>query len=257
MEDLFDKHENERLQKEALEELYNSTELTVFEMFRNFPVFTPRFNIARFLLHYELFKKIVDLPGSIIDIGVFEGSSLFTFAKLAEIFCPTDVRKVVYGFDTFEGFPSLAEEEDSLNNPQPEKRIGGWKCHSTTRGDINLAQKALNADKHIRHLNRIQVIEGDIKYTVPNFSKEKGYGLKIALLHIDCDIYEPAKIALEYLVPHMVKNGIIILDDYALDTFGGETRAVDEYFQNKFNCLPEIKKVPWHSAPSGYIIVDW
>ena len=107
MTDMSARHEPERLQREALEQLFAETKLSTFEMFRNFPVFTPRYNLARFLVHYELFKKVSSIPGVIVDLGVFRGSSTFTWAKLCEIFCPTDVKKVIYGFDTFSGFPSI------------------------------------------------------------------------------------------------------------------------------------------------------
>jgi hypothetical protein len=92
MSDLSLRHEPERLQREKLEELFGSVDMSIFEMFRSFPVFTPRYNIARFLAHYEIFKKVTELPGVIVDLGVFRGASTFTWAKLCEIFCPTDVR---------------------------------------------------------------------------------------------------------------------------------------------------------------------
>lgn len=82
MSDMSTRHEPERLQREILEKLFAETELSTFEMFRNFPVFTPRYNIARFLEHYEIFKKIIEVPGVIIDLGVFRGGSTFTWAKL-------------------------------------------------------------------------------------------------------------------------------------------------------------------------------
>ena len=47
------------------------------------------------------------------------------------------------------------------------------------------------------------------------------------------------------------------LDEYAVDTFGGESKAVDEYFTKRFGRRPAIRKFTWHSNPSGYIIVDW
>ena len=49
----------------SIEELFEKTQMTTFEMFRNFPVFTPRYNLARFLTHYELFRKVSDLSGVI------------------------------------------------------------------------------------------------------------------------------------------------------------------------------------------------
>ncbi len=233
MYDMSLKHEPERLQREALEKLYETSELSVFEMFRNFPVFTPRYNIARFLSHYELFKKVVELPGVIIDLGVYCGASTFTWAKLCEIFCPTDARKVVYGFDTFEGFPALSKE-DGLEDIEQDVKAGGYCGGVSAERDLCLAQQAMNHDRHLRHLNRIEFIKGNVIDTIPQFVASKGNGLKIALLNLDLDLYEPTKVALEYLTPHMVEGGVIILDEYAVDTFGGESKAVDEYFQKKF-----------------------
>ena len=54
---------------------------------------------------------------------------------------------------------------------------------------------------------------GDINNTVPNFVN-KFKEIRIALLHIDVDLYEPTKTCLEKFYPHVVKGGIISLDDY-------------------------------------------
>lgn len=256
MSDMSTRHEPERRQKEDLERLYEVTGLSEFEKFRNFPVFTPRFNLARFLTHYELFKKVVDLPGVIVDLGVFRGASTFTWAKLCEIFCSTDVRKVVYGFDTFEGFPSLSNEDGPEDTLQ-DVRAGGYFGGTTVERDLSLAQAAMNHDRHLKHINRIDFIKGDVSETIPAFVEAKGNGLRIALLNLDVDLYEPTKVALEHFVPLMVRGGIIILDEYAVDTFGGESKAVDEYFVRTFGKRPVIKKFTWHSNPSGYIEVDW
>ena len=195
MADISLHHENERRQRETLEKLFQQTALSSFEMFRNFAVFTPRYNLARFLVHYELFKKIYELPGVIIDLGVFQGASTFTWAKLCEIFCPTDVRKVVYGFDTFKGFPSVSKA-DAGTSVKDDRKIGGFKPAPSIEKDLHLAQEALNNDKHIRHLNRIEFIKGDAAKTIPKFVKAKGDGLKVSLLNIDFDLYAPTKVAL-------------------------------------------------------------
>jgi hypothetical protein len=256
MSDMANRHEPERLQRELLEKAFDSSDLTTFEMFRNFPVFTPRYNIARFLAHYELFKKIVNVPGVVIDLGVFRGASTFTWAKLCEIFCPTDIRKTIYGFDTFSGFPEITAEDGPEDVVQDVVK-GGYCGGASIENDLALAQEAMNQDRHLRHKERIEFIKGDVAQTIPQFVKTKGHGLRIALLNLDLDLYEPTKTALEYFVPLMSPGGIIILDEYAVDTFGGETKAVDEYFMQQFGKRPLIKKFPWHSNPSGYIEVDW
>jgi len=255
MADIADRHKPERQQKEKLEELFERTELTQFEMFRNFPVYTPRYNIARFISHYEIFKKVVELPGVIIDLGIYRGASLFTWAKLCEIFCPTDVRKVVYGFDTFEGFVKISEN-DGPENVVQDVRPGGYFGGISIEQDLALARDAMNCDRHIGHLERIELIKGDVIKTIPDFVEKKGTGLRIVLLNLDLDLYEPTKCALEHFVPLMVPGGIIICDEYAVDTFGGETKAVDEYFISRFGHRPKLQKFSWHSNPSAFIKVD-
>ena len=256
MSDMSSRHQPERLQREILEKLFNATDLSVFEMFRNFPVFTPRFNLARFLAHYEIFKKIVCVPGVIVDLGVFRGASAFTWAKLCEIFCPTDAKKTVYGFDTFAGFPSLSPEDGPINELQ-DVRVGGYFGGQTVERDLLWAREAMDQDRHLKHVPRIQFIKGDVCETVPAFVKEKGNGLRVALLNLDLDLYEPTKVTLEHFVPLMTTGGIIIVDEYAVDTFGGESKAVDEYFQKIRDRRPDIRKFAWHSNPSGYIEVAW
>jgi hypothetical protein len=256
MSDMSYRHEPEKMQRELLEQLYASTELTTFELFRNFPAFTPRFNLARFLAHYELFKRISDVPGVIIDLGVFQGASTFTWAKLCEIFCPTDIRKTVFGFDTFEGFSQISVEDGS-ENPMQDVVPGGYFGGNSVEADLALAQDAMNQDRHLRHKNRIEFIKGDVCQTIPQFVADKGNGLCIALLNLDLDLYEPTRVALECFGPKMARGGIIIVDEYAVDTFGGETRAVDEYFKTRFGKKPRVVKFPWHSNPTGFIEVDW
>lgn len=256
MSDMAERHEPEHKQREALETLYENTELSAFEMFRNFPVFTPRFNLARFLAHYEIFKRIIEVPGVVVDLGVFRGGSAFTWAKLCEIFCPTDIRKVVIGFDTFSGFTKISAE-DGPENPIQDVVPGGYFGGNSVEADLALAQEAMNHDRHLRHKDRIQFVKGDVCETIPRFVADQGDGLRVALLNLDLDLYEPTRVALEHFVPRMARGGVIVVDEYAVDTFGGETKAVDEYFVKHFGKRPRVIKFPWHSNPTGFIEVDW
>jgi hypothetical protein len=93
-----------------------------------------------------------------------------------------------------------------------------------------------------------RLIEGDILETLPEFV-EQNPQLKISLLHIDVDVYEPTKIILETLWDKVVKGGIVMLDDYG--TVEGETKAVDEFIA-KFDNL-YMQKPPYNYIPC-YII---
>ena len=72
------------------------------------------------------------------------------------------------------------------------------------------------------------------------------------LVHFDCDLYAPTKIALEVLWPRLSRGGVMLFDEYSIHEWPGETKAVDEYFSDK----PEVqlKTFSWTNVPAAYII---
>ena len=74
----------------------------------NFPKYVRRQNLTRFLALYEIFKRVLSVKGSIVECGVHDGFGLMTWAKLSAILEPVNLTRRIYGFDTFEGFPSVS-----------------------------------------------------------------------------------------------------------------------------------------------------
>ena len=60
--------------------------------FKNFPKYVRRQDISRFLVRYELFKKILEKKGSIVECGVHEGAGLFSFAQMSAILEPYNLQ---------------------------------------------------------------------------------------------------------------------------------------------------------------------
>lgn len=204
----------------------------------------PSIRIKKLLVHYELFKMAVDLPGDIVECGVFKGASLSRFAKFRDIFQGGSLKKVV-GFDVFGEFP-LPEgkyvEDDAVSR---RKFIDDAGAHSIT--EDNLMQFLENSGVS----ENIDLIKGDISKTIPEFLKENP-GFKVALLNIDLDLYKPTFDCLRYFYGRVSEGGIIILDDY--NGFPGATKAIDEFFKDKKPRV-EIKTFRWASSPA-YIIVN-
>jgi hypothetical protein len=70
--------------------------------------------LSKLFARYEIFKMVLNLPGDIVDCGVYRGASLFSCENLIKIFAPHS-QKVVIGFDTFSGFSSnlhIMEDRD-------------------------------------------------------------------------------------------------------------------------------------------------
>ena len=51
--------------------------------------------IAKILAHYELYKSIINLPGQIVECGVFKGISLIRYAAFREVLENPYSRKII------------------------------------------------------------------------------------------------------------------------------------------------------------------
>ena len=193
--------------------------------------------IGKLVSRFELFNKIKAIPGEIIECGVFKGSSLSQFVKLRALYGHSSSKKII-AFDTFGKFPEKCSSDDKKYLKNFTIEAGN---QSIEKNKLLKIFKELGVDKNL------ELIKGNILKTLPQFIKSNKH-IKISLLHIDVDTYEPTKICLDILYPHVVKNGVVILDDYG--AFPGANRAIDEFFSNKPNV---IKTLPYSSYIS-YVI---
>ena len=193
--------------------------------------------ISKILAHYELFKMVQDVPGAIVECGVFKGPSLARFAAFRDLFGNSFSKKII-AFDTFGPFP------DTDFAPDKEKRERFVKA----AGDQSISEdQMMEVLKHKGCDRFVDLVAGDICTTVPQYVKDHPE-LKVSLLNLDTDIYEPAVVILEHLYPKIETGGVLILDDYG--EFPGETKAVDDYFKGKHL---EIRKFSFCMTPC-YIV---
>mgnify|MGYP001171287665 CR=1 FL=1 len=192
--------------------------------------------IGKFINHLEIYNKILELPGDILEFGVYKGTSLVRLLSFRNLLENENSRKV-FGFDIFGKFPNSLELKSDRQFVQRFEEAGGF----------GISKKELEFHLHNKGLRNFELIEGDILKTIPEFLSNN-QSRKISLLHIDVDVYEPTKKILGYLWDKVVKGGIIMLDDYG--TVEGETKAVDEFLTDK-NVI--INKPKFNYIPS-YII---
>jgi len=167
-----------------------------FEYENNFYLSCDITRISKILAHYELFNMIKEIPGAIVECGIFKGVSFTRFAMFREIFNSPFSKKIL-GFDTFGDFPETSFEDDK--KPR-EKQITDAGLESISKDQLIEILKHKGVDKNV------ELIEGDITESVPAYIK-KHPELKISLLNLDTDIYEPAVTILEYLYPRLTIGG--------------------------------------------------
>ena len=189
-----------------------------FEYENNFYLSCDNTRISKILAQYELFKMIKDLPGAIVECGIFKGASFVRFAAFRDLFGNPFSHKLI-GFDTFGKYPETCYKKDKIHRQNFVKAAGE---QSISKEQLLKVLKKKGIDKNI------ELIEGNIVKTVPEYLRKNPY-LKISLLNLDTDIYEPAVTILKYFWDRIVRGGVLILDDYG--TFPGETKAVDDFLK--------------------------
>ena len=222
--------------------------ITRQEICRNFQIYARRVFLKRFLAHYELFRLTIDLPGDIVELGVYRGASLFSWANFLEIRNMGDRAKRVIGFDNFAGFKTL-DEKDGAPDPKVGKVPGGFDGGAF---DVQLhdAIAIYDRDRFIGYKPRVIIVKGDIEESVERFLQDHP-GTRISLLHFDCDTYRPTLRALELLWPLVVPGGVVLFDEYAIPPWQGESQAVDEFFAGHDLAL---RKFDWSTNPGAYVI---
>ena len=234
-----------------LERISKSYPHSDLHKFTHWQVYSKRILMTRYLAHYELFKKTLGLPGSILELGVSRGVSFFAFHKFLEIFCPMDTSKKLYGFDSFEGLQDFSDkdgvtEKDILS----DKKVGGWSA-SEVEGEIFELCNLFNQDNVLAR-ERSRLIKGFVEDTLPKFLEETP-GLRLNILHFDMDLYEPTYFALNALWDLVVPGGVIIFDEYALPPWGGEATAFDQFVEER-KLSVKLQKFDWCLTPSAFVI---
>ena len=151
-------------------------------------------------------KQIFDdnVAGDIAELGVYRGNSAAILAHYAR-----EHNRTVLLFDTFEGFDG-------------RDLVGVDKSK-----DIEFADTSIKDVRDIVGEESVRFVQGRFPQSIP----PDLHASQFCLVHIDCDLYGPAKRALEFFYPRLSPGGLIIVHDYNNPHWEGIKRAIDEYCQ--------------------------
>ncbi len=203
-------------------------------------LFATRQETGDTLARVELFQKICDIPGYIVECGSNTGNHLMLFALLSTVYEPYAINRKIISFDTFEGFRSINAEAD-----------GELSEKDFSNADLNLLENCVNIydmNRHLSHMNKISLVKGNAVETIPEW-KRKNKEVVISLLYLDFDIYEPTVVALENLFELVPKGGIIAFDQFSYENFPGETLA----FKDILGLDYPLKKFSYHPFISYFV----
>ena len=167
-----------------------------------------------------------NIPGDIVECGVWKGGSMM--AAALTLLRGGETQRKLRLFDTFEGMPAPTEKDQTYYT-------GGQGAVSAAdllaRSDPSKSDVwARSPLEEVRHnlasvpypIHQIEYIKGRVEDTLPTPTIDQ-----IALLRLDTDWYESTRHELQHLYPHLVRRGVLIIDDYG--HWEGARKAVDEY----------------------------
>jgi len=151
------------------------------------------------------FLKVIDF-GHIVEFGSYKGgNALFMAYVVARLYPGMNV----YGFDTFQGMPETDPAIDAHG-------AGDF-------ADVDLDD--LRRFAHLQKINNVTFVKGLFQDTAPSHLPEVG---KIALAHIDCDIYSAVAYSYTSIKQFTVPGAYLVFDDAVYSSCLGATEAVEE-----------------------------
>jgi len=215
--------EQETTAYEHLLELLHHSPLPPKESLFNLGLFLNRASLGRILFMHNLYSKIVPIHGIVVEFGVRWGQNMALFSTFRNLYEPHNYSRKIVGFDTFEGFPSIAMQDGTSQGSQ----VGGYSVTSNYESYLDdlLATHERLAPRS--HLKKFELVKGDVRNTLPAYLESHPETI-ISFAYFDMDLYEPTKFCLEMIKPHLTKGSVIGFDELGLADFPGETTALKE-----------------------------
>ncbi len=162
----------------------------------------------RLYVLFSMAQNAIHLHGDFWECGVYRGGT----ARMLAEFLAQNARPEMklHLFDTFEGMPDTDPEVD---------------LHK--KGDFS--DTSLAAVKAVvGNLDRVDFWPGWIPETFRSMQKAR-----IALAHVDVDIYQSVWDCCEFIYPRLEPGGAMLFDDYGFPSCPGARKAVDDFFAEK------------------------
>jgi len=220
-----------------------NVEQTLFDAFNGFMLSSDLKVFGKLLARTLLFNQVKDIPGDIVECGVFKGTGLLTFLKLKRYFCPNTHKQVV-GFD----FYNTRDLVDSLSGYDKEAmdtmfKDRGWEHEPDFRDYMEQKIKDFGFKDY-----EFELIAGDVCKTTYEFVEDRP-GAKISLLYIDVDLDVPTYEILNAMWDRVSSGGIVVFDDYAYQRWTMSPGA-DRFFEDKGIQVQSLN----YMAPTAYVI---
>lgn len=237
----------EKKNREEFYQLFKENPLPKEELLMNLPLFMKRQDLASLLFVNEMYQRIVDVHGVIMEFGVRWGKNLSLMTSLRGIYEPFNHNRKIIGFDTFSGFPSV----DQKDGKDPVIKTGAYSVTSNYDKYLSNVLDYQESENSIPHIKKFELVKGDASLTVKKYIEENQQTV-VALAYFDFDIYKPTYDCLMAIKPRLTRGSVIGFDELNCKAYPGETMALMEVFGLDKYKINHSK----FSATQSYIVID-
>ena len=177
------------------------------EILANLGVYLPSKSLARLLFFRDIYPLVMHTHGIIAEFGVRWGQSLACLSNLRSIFEPFNRHRRIVGFDTFEGFQGVAQE-DGAHSPCRDGDFSVTPSYEVELARVLSLHERLNPMSHIK---RFELVKGDAVCTVPAWFDAHPEAL-VSLAISDFDNYAPTMAALLAVKPGLFTGSVRVFD---------------------------------------------
>jgi len=203
-------------------DLFKESPIPNPEILSNLALFINKTETARFLYLHEIYRQILGVHGVIMEFGVRWGQNLALFESFRGIHEPFNRNRKIIGFDTFQGFPYVSEQDGSA-------LPGDYSVTPNYESYLEALLTTREREGALAHVKKFELVKGDASVTVQDYLRRHPETI-ISLAYFDLDIYSPTRAVLEEIRPYLTRGSVIALDELGVETFPGETVALREVF---------------------------
>lgn len=236
----------EKSARSKMRNLFENCPIPADQRLSNLGLFLESKQLSRLLFMDFLYRQVIDVQGVVMEFGTHWGQNTALFTALRGIYDPFNRHRKVVGFDTFQGFPSLAPQDGTSDLMQ----IGRLK---TTEGYPDYLRELLQTHQDLNplaHLSKNEICVGDGSVELEKYLEREPHTI-VALAFFDFDLYEPTKNCLNLIRNRLVKGSVIGFDELNDPGAPGETLALMETFGLD---NVRLKRYPYASRVSYFVV---
>jgi len=179
------------------------------------------------------------LEGDYLEFGVYRAGTLIPAYHFSRAMGKNLDKMRFYGFDSFEGLPSITGKDKIEFEHFSEGSYTGIMSDVVSL----LKESKVKAE-------RVDLIKGWYDKVLTKVLKKKLKIKKAAVVWIDCDLYESSVPVMNFITDYMQDGTIIVFDDYYCfrgNPEQGEQKAFSEWLKKN----PKILAIPFRKSYWG------